>query len=110
MTTPKGCSTIAAELRTAAARLRDTRNCDGVYVDCDSRELLDMIRVLLRAREPLAQLLEVHRQQVADRGMYDVTVLDIARAINAPAAPGHVLGGAMLDHLTGRTDATDARQ
>ncbi|MFJ2477081.1 hypothetical protein ACIOWI_29600 [Streptomyces sp. NPDC087659] len=110
MTTPEGCTTIETELRTAAARLRDTRNCDGFNVDSDSRELLDMIRVLLRTRESLAQLLEFHAQQYADRGMYDVTVLDIARAINAAAAPGYVLGGVILDRLTGRTDTTDARQ
>ncbi|HEY6116453.1 MAG TPA: hypothetical protein VI172_10880 [Candidatus Dormibacteraeota bacterium] len=46
------------ELRAAAARLRDNRNCEGFLVDCNSRELLEMIRVLLRTREPLIRWLE----------------------------------------------------
>jgi len=51
-------STPTEELRAAAVRLRDNRNCEGFLVDCNSRELLEMIRVLLRAREPLIGWLE----------------------------------------------------
>lgn len=103
------------ELRTAAARLRDDRNCDGHRVDCNSRELLEMIRVLLRAREPLAEFLETEAGVAEDiqRQSPDLTAdqvaafvhgaLGTARAINAAAEPGPVRGGAILDHLTGGT-------
>jgi hypothetical protein len=97
------------ELRAAAARLRDDRNCNNFRVDCNSRELLDMIRVLLRAREPLAAWLEheITRYdpaadiQVADHS-HEIA-LAVARAINAAAEPGPVRGGAILDRLTGGT-------
>lgn len=103
------------ELRTAAARLRDDRNCDGFRVDCNSRELLDMIRVLLRAREPLAEFLENEASVAEDirRQSPDLTedqlaavvhgAVSIARTVNAAAQPGPVRGGAILDRLTGGT-------
>jgi hypothetical protein len=102
--------TPADELRTAVTRLRDTRNCDGYNVDCDSRELLDMIRVLLRTREPLANWLakladfcdsveDVHGRQPPADNLSIVDGLAMARAINATAAPGPVLGGQITDRL-----------
>lgn len=94
-------SDLERELRDAAVRLRDTRNCDGYNVDSSSRELLDMIRVLLRAREPLAQMLESQAEITGVRGMYDVHAVDIARAVNAAAEAGRMLGGSILDRLTG---------
>jgi hypothetical protein len=98
--------TPAEELRAAAARLNDTRNCDNHTVDSDSHELLDLLRVLLRAREPLARLLaEVADSVEQDDGIIqDATsedALTIARAINAGAAPGPVLGGTIADRLLG---------
>lgn len=100
--------TPTEELRTAAARLRETRNCDGFNVDCDSRELLDMIRVLLRAREPLAELLEtavpyLDRHNGVAYPTHVVYALTVARAVNAAAEPGPVRGGVILDRLTGGT-------
>lgn len=95
------------ELRAAAARLRDDRNCDGFRVDCNSRELLDMIRVLLRAREPLAAWLEHEITRYDPGAGIQVTdhsheiALAVARAINAAAEPGPVRGGTILDRLTG---------
>lgn len=91
-----------AELRQAATRLRDDRNCTGYNVDCNSRELLDMIRVLLRAREPLAKLLdEVADSCEQEGGIVEDSTTDeavtLARAINAAPVPGHVLGGPILD-------------
>jgi hypothetical protein len=90
------------ELRQAATRLRDDHNCTGYNVDCDSRELLDMIRVLLRAREPLAKLLdEVADSCEQDGGIVEDSTTDdavtLARAINATPVPGHALGGPILD-------------
>lgn len=108
-------STPIDELRTAAARLRDDRNCDNYRVDCNSRELLDMIRVLLRAREPLIKWLEdatgIHLPDSecgycdSQRNRLDLPcpALAVARAINAAAEPGPVRGGAILDRLTGGT-------
>lgn len=92
---------LEAELRTAAARLRDDRNCDGFRVDCDSRELLEMIRILLRAREPLARWLEEHAQYVASSGMYDVLAVDVARAINDTGEPGRGEDGHIEDGRSG---------
>jgi hypothetical protein len=102
--------TPVEELRTAAKRLRDTRNCDGFNVDSNSRELLDMIRVLLRAREPLAKWLEdaatIHLPD-NECGYCDpqhnrlglpCPALAVARAVNAAATPGPVLGGKIVDH------------
>lgn len=103
-------SPAVEELRAAAKRLRDTRNCDGHNVDSNSRELLDMIRVLLRAREPLAKWLEdaatIHLPDnecgYCDprRNRLDLPcpALAVARAVNAAAAPGPVLGGQIIDH------------
>src|SRR3546814_2021503 len=101
-------STPIDELRTAAARLRDDRNCDGFRVDCNSRELLDMIRVLLRAREPLAELLETAIPYLDGHNgvaypTHVVYALTVARAINAAAEPGPVRGGTIRDRLTGGT-------
>lgn len=94
--------TPADELRTAAARLNDTHNCDGYSVDSDSRELLDMIRVLLRTREPIAKLLtEVAESVEQDGGIIqnatDDGALTVARAVNATATPGPILGGQIID-------------
>ncbi|MEI5520705.1 hypothetical protein WB388_08830 [Streptomyces brasiliscabiei] len=100
-------STPIEELRAAAARLRDNRNCDGHRVDCNSRELLEMIRVLLRAREPLAAWLEheITRYdpaadiQVTDRS-HEIA-LTVARAINGAAEPGPGGDGRIADRLSG---------
>lgn len=92
---------LEAELRTAGARLRDDRNCDGFRVDCDSRELLEMIRILLRAREPLARWLEEHAQYVVNSGMYDVLAVDVARAINGTGEPGRGEDGHIEDRRSG---------
>lgn len=92
------------ELRTAVARLRDDKNCSGFGVDSNSRELLDMIRVLLRARAPLADWLEheISRYDLA-AGIQETdgshrVALEVARAVNGPAQPGHALGGLIIDH------------
>lgn len=97
-----------AELRAAVDRLRDDRNCSGYSVDCDSSELLDMIRVLLRARAPLADWLEheITRYDPAagiqeSDGSHRVA-LAAARAVNAEARPGYALGGLIVDHAKGR--------
>jgi hypothetical protein len=112
MTTPT--PTPIEQLRAAAARLRDNRNCDGFLVDCNSRELLDMIRVLLRAREPLAEFLETEADVAQDirRQSPDLTddqvaayvqgPLDIARAVNAASEPGPEQDGHIEDRLSGR--------
>lgn len=97
------------ELRAAAARLRDEQNCDGFTVDCNSRELLDMIRVLLRAREPLAAWLEHEATRYDPEATVQVTdrsheiAIAVARAINATAEPGPMRGGPILDRLSGGT-------
>lgn len=96
--------TPAEQLRLAAARLRDDRNCDGHNVDCRSRELLAMIAALLRTREPLAALLEGAAEEIeqdADAiGTAPVeAALTAARAVLAPPRPGHVQGGHITDRL-----------
>ncbi|MFF3848007.1 hypothetical protein [Streptomyces sp. NPDC002328] len=93
------------ELRAAAARLRDNRNCDGRRVDCDSRELLEMIRVLLRAREALADWLDSAAEvamHIAPIGP-DRHALAVARAINGAAEPGPGRDGHIEDRLSGRS-------
>lgn len=94
---------LEAELRTAAARLRDDRNLNGHSVDCQSRKLLEMIRLLLRTREPLAALLEAQAEYVAASGMYDVLAVDIARAVNAATEPHPGQDGHIADRLSGRS-------
>ncbi|MFE6362936.1 hypothetical protein ACFVP3_23420 [Streptomyces sp. NPDC057806] len=93
---------LEAELRTAAARLRGDRNLKG-GVDCASRELLEMIRILLRAREPLAGWFDEQARYVASSGMYDVLALDVARAINDADEPGPGEDGHIADRLNGRS-------
>lgn len=100
--------TPTEELRAAAARLRDNRNCDGFRVDCNSRELLEMIRVLLRAREPLAELLETAVSYLDGHdGIAHPTHLaravTVARAINSVAEPGPEQDGHIEDSLSGRS-------
>ncbi|MFJ2719412.1 hypothetical protein [Streptomyces sp. NPDC087437] len=90
------------ELRTAAARLREDRKLKG-RVDAGSRELLEMIRILLRLREPIATWLEEQAQYVADRGMYDVLAVDVARAVNNVGEPGRGQDGHIEDRLSGRS-------
>ena len=104
-------TTRVEELRAAAKRLRDTRNCDGYTVDSDSRELLDMIRVLLRTREPMAKWLEdaatlhlpVNECGYCDKRRNSLDLpcpaIAVARAINAAAIPGPVLGGKIVDRV-----------
>lgn len=91
---------LEAELRTAAARLRDDRGLKG-SVDCARRELLEMIRILLRTREPLARWLEEQAEYVARSGMYDVLAVDVARAINGTGEPGPGEDGHIVDRLSG---------
>lgn len=108
-------STPTEELRAAAARLRDERNVNGHRVDCNSRELLEMIRILLRAREPLIAWLEdaavVH---IPDsecgycNGQRNPLALPcpplvVARAINGAAEPGPGQDGHIEDRLSGRS-------
>jgi hypothetical protein len=97
-------TTAIAELEAAVTRLRDDRNCSGYRVDCNSRELLDMIRVLLRSRASLADWLEheITRYDPA-AGIQETdgshrVALAVARAVNGPAQPGHALGGLIVDH------------
>lgn len=104
---------IVEELRTAAVRLREDRNCNGHRVDCNSRELLEMIRVLLRAREPLAVWLEdaatIHLPD-NECGYCDpqrnptrvpCPALAVARAINTATEPGPGRDGHVEDRLGG---------
>jgi hypothetical protein len=100
--------TPAEECRAAAARLRDDRNCDGHNVDSPSRELLAMIAALLRAREPLAQLLDGAAEEMeADADAINAAPCDnaltLARAVLADARPGHVQGAVITDRLLGTT-------
>lgn len=103
------------ELRAAATRLRDDRNVNGYRVDCNSRELLEMIRVLLRARTPLAEFLEIeadvaaeiqsHSPDLTDEQLaaYVPRSLAIARAINGATEPGPGQDGHIEDRLSGRS-------
>ncbi|WP_435251681.1 hypothetical protein [Streptomyces tendae] len=91
---------LETELRTAAARLRDQRGTKG-RVDSDSRELLEMIRILLALREPLARWLEEQAQYVAASGMYDVLAVDVARVINGTGEPGPGQDGHITDRHSG---------
>lgn len=91
---------LEAELRTAAARLRDGSTIKG-RVDSDSRELLEVLRILLRLPEPLARWLEEQAQYVATHGMYDVLAVDVARAVNATGEPSHGEDGHIVDRLSG---------
>lgn len=50
--------TAADELRAAADSLRIIRNCEHQDLDSDSRELLQLVGKLLRARKPLIELLD----------------------------------------------------
>lgn len=106
-------STPTAELRAAAARLRDNRNCDGYLVDCNSRELLEMLRILLAAREPLIRWLEdaatLHLPD-SECGYCDgqrnplelpCPALTVARAINGTADPGPGQDGHIEDRHSG---------
>jgi len=101
-------STPAEELRTAATKLRDDRNCDGYTVDSNSRELLAMIRMLLNARTTLADWLEaesadpvtvVHNPMCPDPACTINAALAVARAINGQTRPERAAAGAIVDHL-----------
>ncbi|MCQ9178571.1 hypothetical protein KMT30_05910 [Streptomyces sp. IBSBF 2953] len=108
-------TTHTDELRAAAARLRDDRNVNGHRVDCDSRELLEMIRVLLAAREPLIRWLEtaaVLHLPVSECGYCDVQrnplalrcpAVDLARAINSVTEPERGQDGHIEDKHSGRS-------
>ncbi|WP_416976674.1 hypothetical protein [Streptomyces sp. T028] len=108
-------STPTEELRAAAGRLRDNRNCEGYLVDCDSRELLEMVRILLGAREPLIRWLEdaatIHLPD-SECGYCDgqrnplklpCPALVVARAINTASNPGPGQDGHIEDKLSGRS-------
>lgn len=112
--------TPAEELRSAAARLRDDRNCDNQDLHSESSELLAMVAVLLRAREPLAAWLEraakhyegavtaatqvwgdvEHPRAVEfiDTGIGLSGAFPVAAAVNGPQRPGPVQGGPIVDH------------
>lgn len=92
---------LETELRTAAARLRDDCGTNG-RVDSNSRELLEILRILLRLREPIAQWLGEQAQYVAASGMYDVLAVDVARVINGTGEPGPGQDGHIEDRLSGR--------
>lgn len=105
-------STPTEELRAAAARLRDDRNLKG-GVDCNSRELLEMIRALLAAREPLAAWLEdaatIHVPDSEcgycnrERNLFRVPcpALAVARAINNAGDLGPGREGRITDRRSG---------
>ena len=93
---------LETELRTAAGRLRDGSALKG-RVDSDSRELLEIIRILLRLPEPLARWLDEQARYVARSGMYDVLAVDVARAVNGTSEPGLGEDGHIADRLSGRS-------
>lgn len=89
------------ELRTAAERLRASQDVKG-RIESDRRELLELLRVLLRLREPLALLLDCQARYAATSGMYDVLAVDVARAVNDTAEPGRGVDGHIEDRSSGR--------
>ena len=91
--------TPADELRTAAATLRDDRNCDGYTADSNSRELLAMIRILLNARAALADWLD------------SWTGIDLYEAGPLPEDARHALAvaRAIVDHLLCTRPGTQPR-
>ncbi|WAZ20215.1 hypothetical protein STRCI_001316 [Streptomyces cinnabarinus] len=91
---------LVAELRTAAARVRASADMKA-RVDSDNLPLLDIIRSLLRAAEPLARWLDEQARYVAASGMYDVLALDVARAINDTGEPGRGEDGHIADRHSG---------
>lgn len=116
--------TPADELRAAAATLRNDRNCNNQRLDSNSRELLTMTAALLRAREPLAAVLEraataydaavtaarrVWPDDPAKQASFPADdkghqlALAVARAVNAARRPGHAQGGPIADRLDPQT-------
>ncbi|MFF0597867.1 hypothetical protein [Streptomyces antibioticus] len=107
--------TPTEELRAAAARLRDDRNITAGSVDSDSRELLEMIRLLLGAREPLIRLLEdqatVHLPDnecgwcAGPRNPLGLPcpALAVARALNSTVEPARGAAGHIEDRRSGRS-------
>ena len=97
--------TPADELRAAATKLRDDRNCDGYTVDCNSRELLGMIRILLNSRLALADWLEsLNGIDLTEHGAMSEEIthaLAVARAINGQTKPSRAGAGRIVDHLLG---------
>lgn len=91
---------LERELRAAAERLRASQDVKG-RIDSDSRELLELVRGLLRLREPLANLLDCQARYVATSGMYDVLAVDIARAVNDTFEPGPGQDGHITDRRSG---------
>lgn len=112
------------EIRAAVAVLRDDRNCNNRHLNSPSRELLAMTAVLLRAREPLAELLEhaaraydsavtaaqrvwpddePKRNAFVHEGESHRMAIAVARAINGPARPGHAQPGPITDRLDPRS-------
>lgn len=107
--------TPTEELRAAAARLRDDRNVTTGSVDSDSRELLEMIRLLLGAREPLIRLLEdaaiLHLPDsecgwcngVRNPLELPCPALSVARALNSTVEPARGADGYIEDRRSGRS-------
>ncbi|SMF86688.1 hypothetical protein [Streptomyces sp. Amel2xC10] len=107
--------TPTEELRAAAARLRDDRNTTTGSVDSDSRELLEMIRLLLGVREPLIRLLEdeatLHLPDNECGWCNDARnplklpcpALAVARTINSTVEPGRGAAGYIEDRRSGRS-------
>ncbi|MFJ2004760.1 hypothetical protein [Streptomyces chartreusis] len=91
---------LEAELRAAAERQRRANAVKG-RIDSDSRDLLEVLRVLLRLPEPLARWLDEQAQHVARSGMYDVLAVDVARAINGISEPGRGEDGHITDRHSG---------
>lgn len=96
----KASTDLVAELRTAAARLRAIGEMKG-SVDADSLPLLEGIRGLLRATEPLTRWMDEQARHIDSSGMYDVLAVDIARAINATDEPSRGEDGHITDRHSG---------
>lgn len=97
--------TPADELRAAAAKLRDDRNCDGYTVDCNSLELLRMIRILLNSRLAIAGWLESFDGiDLTEHGAMSEEIthaLAVSRAMNGQTKPARAGAGRIVDHLLG---------
>lgn len=79
--------TIPEELRAAAARLRDTKHHGVIEGDCTNLEIIRLITNLLRARQPLADLLEEAADEVETVLAEEVTL-----------GPDDTYDKAVLDH------------
>lgn len=105
MTTP------LEDLRAAVTILRDTAGCTTGLINSDNQELLALVAVLLRLREPAAAWLEAEAERLATTAhpdWHDVIgahALAAARAVlttvptgrPGPAEPGPIIDNARTD-------------